>query len=53
MIKTEGLILKEQSVGESDKLVTVLTKNFLLLFLPLLKFLLTPVLKYMKDGVNT
>ena len=27
MIKTEGLILKEQSVGESDKLVTVLTKS--------------------------
>jgi len=27
MIKTEGLILKEQSVGENDKLVTVLTKT--------------------------
>ncbi len=27
MIKTEGLILKEQSVGESDKIVTVLTKS--------------------------
>lgn len=27
MIITEGLILKEQSVGESDKLVTVLTKT--------------------------
>ena len=27
MIKTEGLILKEQSVGESDKLVTILTKS--------------------------
>ena len=27
MIKTEGLILKEQSVGENDKIVTVLTKT--------------------------
>lgn len=27
MISTEGLILKEQSVGESDKLVTVLTRS--------------------------
>ena len=27
MIKTQGLILKEQSVGESDKLVTVLTRS--------------------------
>ncbi len=27
MIKTEGLILKEQSVGENDKLVTVLTRS--------------------------
>ncbi len=46
MIKTEGLILKEQSVGESDKLVTVLTN-------PLVKSSLIPVLKYTTDGIST